>query len=98
DVALDAALADRREVVARRPDARGEFLAEEITLAGEAFEGDVAIAVEFVAHDVEIVLSAPDRQFGAPPVLHPVVFDEAAGLETADLIGAAAERRLERGL
>ena len=31
-VALDAAVLDRREIVARRPDARGEFLAEQIVL------------------------------------------------------------------
>ena len=31
-LALDAAVADGREIVARRPDARGEFLAEQIVL------------------------------------------------------------------
>ena len=98
DIALDAAFAHRRKVVTRRPDAGGEFFAEEIGLAGEALEGDVAIAVELVAHHVEIVLPAPDRQIGTPPVLDSVVFDEAAGLETADLVGTAAKRRLQRGL
>ena len=97
-VALDAAVLDRREIVARRPDARGELLAEQIALGGEAFEADVAVAIEFVAHDVEIVLPARDRQVGAPPVLDALVFDVAAGLEAADLVGAGAERRLERGL
>src|SRR5207244_1146866 len=61
DVALDAALADRGKVVARRPDARGEFLAEEIALGGEPLEGDVAIPIILVAHDVEIVLADRDR-------------------------------------
>src|SRR5262249_1911819 len=97
-VALDAALADRRKIVARYPDARGKFLAEEIALAGEAFERDIAVAIKFVADDVEIVLSAPDGEIGAPPIFHPFVFDVAAGVETPDLVGAAAERRLERGL
>src|SRR5262249_13956426 len=97
-VALDSALADRRKVVARCPDARGKFLAEEITLAGEAFEGDIAVAIKFVADDVEVVLSAPGREIGAPPIFHPFVFDVAAGVETPDLVGAAAERRLEGGL
>src|SRR5262245_41882828 len=60
DVLLDASIPDRRKVVARRPDARGEFLAEEIALAGEAFEGDIAVAIKFVADHVEVVLSAPD--------------------------------------
>ena len=73
-------------------------LAEQVALAGEAFEGDVAVAIELVAQDVEIVLPARDREIGAPPVLDPVVFDEAADLETPDLVGAAAERRLERRL
>ncbi len=57
-LALDPAVADSGEIVARRPDARGEFLAEQIVLAGEALEGDVAVAVKFVAQDVEIVLAA----------------------------------------
>src|SRR5262245_10981679 len=90
DVALDAALADRRKVVARRPDARGELLAEQVALAGEAFEGDVAIAVELVAYDVEIVETARHRQIHAPPILDPLVFDITADLEAAHLVGAAA--------
>src|SRR6516162_871256 len=97
-VALDAAIASRRKVVARRPDARGKLLAEEIALAGETLEGDIAVAIEFVAHDVEIVLSAHDREIGAPPILDPIVFDETAGVETPHLVGTAAERRLERRL
>src|SRR5262249_59051966 len=97
-VALDAALAERGKIVARRPDARGKFLAEEIALAGEAFEGDIAVAIEFVADDVEIVLAAPRREIGAPPIFDPFIFDVAAGVETPHLVGAAAERRLERGL
>ena len=98
DVALDAPIAERRKIVARGPDAGGEFLAEKVALAGEAFEGDVAIAVKLVAHDIEIVVPARDRQVGAPPVLDPLVFDVAAGLEAPDLVGAAAERHVERGL
>src|SRR5262249_15930977 len=98
DVALDAAFADRRKVVTRGPDTRGELLAEEIGLAGESLEGDVPIAIKLLAPHVEIVLPAPDRQIGTPPVFDPIVFDEAAALETADLIGPAAKRRLERGL
>ena len=49
-VALDAAVLERRKIVARRPGARGEFLAEQIILGGEAFEADVAVAIVFVAH------------------------------------------------
>ena len=95
-VALDAAVLDRREIVARRPGARGELLAEQIALGGEAFEADLAVAIVLEAHDVEIVLAARDRQIGAPPVLDALVFDEAAGLEASDLVGARAERRVER--
>ena len=54
------------KIVARRPDARGELLAEQIALGGEAFEADVAVAVVFEAHDVEIVLAADDRQIRRP--------------------------------
>src|SRR2546422_11752668 len=61
-IALDAPVTDRRKVVTRRPDARGKLLAEEIGLAGESFEGDIAVAVKFVAHDIEVVESARDRQ------------------------------------
>ena len=57
-VALDAAVLDRGEVVARRPDARGELLAEQIALGGEALEADLAVAIIFVAHGVEVVLAA----------------------------------------
>ena len=38
DSPLDASVLERREIVARRPDARGELLAEQIVLAGEALE------------------------------------------------------------
>src|SRR6266542_2653630 len=87
--------AERRKIVARRPDPRGELLAEQIVLGGEAFEGDVAIAIIFEPHRIEIVVAARDGQLSAPPVLDPFVLDEAAGLEAADLVGAGAERRLQ---
>src|SRR5262249_37854418 len=47
--------------------------------------------------DIEIVMPARDGQIGTPPVLHSLVLDMAAGLETSDLVRAAAERYLERG-
>src|SRR5438477_1839214 len=98
DVALDAAVLERGEIVARRPDARGVLLAEEIILRGEAFVGDVAVAVIFEANIVEIVLADADRQLLAPPVLHALVIDEAPRLEPADLVGPRTEWGLERGL
>ena len=97
-LALHAAVPDGRKIVTRRPDPRGELLAEQIALGGEALERHVAVAVELEAHDVEIVLPARDRQVGAPPVLDPLVLDEAAGLEAPDLVGARAERHLEASI
>ena len=97
-VALDAAVLEGGKIVARRPGARGELLAEQIILGGEAVEADLAVAVIFVAHDVEIVLPARHRQIGAPPVLHPLEFDEMPGIEAADFVGAAAERNVQRRL
>src|SRR5262249_20537355 len=97
NIALDVPFADRRKVVARCPGARGEFLSEQIASGSKSLEGNFAIAVIFIAHDVEIVLPACDRQVGTPPVFHSLVLDMAAGLETSDLVRAAAERYLERG-
>src|SRR5262249_31523946 len=81
DVALAAPRGNRREVVARCPGARGEFLPEQIASGSEPLEGNFAIAVIFVAHNVKIVLPAPDWQVGAPPVFHSLVLDMAPGLE-----------------
>src|SRR2546428_12606635 len=66
-IALDAAVADRWKVVARSPDAGGELFAEEIGLGSEPFESDVAVAVIFVAQDIEIVAAAIDCEASAPP-------------------------------
>ncbi len=95
-VALDPAVLEGGKIVARRPGARGEFLAEQIIAGGKAFEADVAVAIIFEAHGVEIVLAARHRQIGAPPVLDALIFDVAARLEAADLVGAGAERHVER--
>src|SRR6516164_8566262 len=97
NIALDVPLADRREVVACRPSPRCEFFPEQIASGSESLEGNFAIAVIFVAHDVKIVQPAPDRQVGPPPVFHSLVLNMTARLETSDLVRAAAERYLERG-
>ncbi len=97
-VTFDATVANRRKIVARRPDARGELLLEQVALGGETLERHVAIAVVFVADDVEIVLPARYRQVAAPPILDPLVFDIAPGLEAPDLVGAAAQRHVQRRL
>src|SRR5256884_4879272 len=98
NIALALPLADRREVVACRPSSRGKFFPEQIPSCCEPLEGNCAVAVRFVAHDVKIVLPAPDRQVGPPPVFHSLVLDMASGLETSDLVRAAAERHLKRRL
>ncbi len=96
--ALDAAVLEGGKIVARRPGARGELLAEQIVPGGEAFEADLAVAVIFEPHHVEIVLTLRHRQIGAPPVLDALEFDEMADLEAADLVGATAERNFQRRL
>src|SRR5262249_37183742 len=98
NIALDVPLTDRREVVACRPSARRKLFPEQIASCSEPLEGNFAIAVIFVAHNVKIVLPAPDRQVSTPPVFHSLVLDMAAGLETSDLVRAAAERHLQRRL
>ena len=97
--ALDAAVLEGREIVARRPGARGELLAEQIIPGGETLEADVAVAVIFETHAcrncsarVATGRSAPHQSVDA------VVLDEAPDLEAADLVGAAAERDVERRL
>src|SRR5262249_46885646 len=97
NIALDVPLADRWKVIARCPSPRSKFFPEQIASGSESLEGNFAIAVIFVAHDVKIVLPAPDRQVRTPPVFHSLVLDMAPGLETSDLVRAAAERDLERG-
>src|ERR1700704_1084652 len=95
DVALDAPLANRRKVVARGPNPRRELLPKQIVLRREPLKREVAVAVVFITHSVEVVLAASDRQIGAPPVLDPYILDEATNLELPDLVGAAPERRFE---
>src|SRR5262245_30183642 len=97
NIAIDVPLADRGEVVACRPSPRGKFFPEQIASGSESLEGNFAIAVIFVAHNVKMVRPAPDRHAGTPPVFHSLVLDMAAGLETSDLVRATAERHLERG-
>ena len=63
---LDAPVANGREIIADRPDARGIFLME-IDRAGlERLEGDLPLAVIFEAQAVEIVDADIDRQILAP--------------------------------
>ena len=67
-VTLHPSLAGRRKLVARRPDPRNQLFAKEVAFTREALESNVAIAIILVPDDVKIVLSAGNRQVGAPPV------------------------------
>src|SRR5208283_3842487 len=94
--ALDAALLEGRKVVARRPDARDVLLALAEGAGLESLEGDLAVAEIFETDHVEIRLSDVDRQILAPIIGHAPIGDESPLLELVDLIGARAQRRLER--
>src|ERR1700746_3548519 len=96
-LALDAAVANGGEVIACRPYPRGELLPIEVVPGGESLKRDLAIPVEFITHDIEVVTAARDRKPGSPPILHALEFDEAVDLEFADLVRPATERGLERG-
>src|SRR5207253_8226488 len=94
--ALDAAIGDRRKIVARVPDSRGEFLAKQVAAAGEALEGDVAVAIKVKAQRIEIIAAAVDRKVGAPPILDAFERDEAVDLEFRHFVRPAAKRNIER--
>jgi hypothetical protein len=94
-VAFDAAVPEGREIVARRPKARGEFLAEKIVSRSEAFEADLAVPIVLEAHYVEIVLPTGNRKIATPPILDPLELDEMPNLETTHLVGTAAEGDVE---
>ena len=79
---LDLALMDRREIIAGRPDARGELLLEGDDAALERLEGHLPVAEILPAHPVEIVGADVHRQIPAPVVRHALELDEAALLET----------------
>src|SRR6185436_12282846 len=86
-LALDAPVAQRRKVVARRPDTGGELLAEQKIAADKGFHAHFAVAVILVADQVEIILSARDGEIFTPPVLDPFEFDIASLLEARHAIG-----------
>src|SRR4029077_15556809 len=98
DILLHTPIANRRKVVPRSPGAGRELLAKQVIFRGKAFEGHLAIPVILIADQIEIVLTARNRQIGAPPIFHPFVFDVAAWLETSDLVRAATQWRLEGAL
>ena len=49
--------------------------------AGVVFEGDRAVAIIVVMHDVDIVAALHDRQIGGPIVANPAIGDRAAGID-----------------
>src|SRR6185503_10123521 len=89
---------ERRKFITCGPGPRGEFLAEQITLCGKAFEPDFAVAVVFVADRVEIIQPPGYRQVGAPPILDPVEFDGVSDLKAPDLVRTTAKRDFQRRL
>src|SRR5258705_3554989 len=97
-LALDAAILDGWKIIARRPHPGGEFLAVKVVLSGKSLERDVAVAVELVAHVVEIIRAAVDRQIGGPPIPDALEFDVAIDLELPDLVWPGAKRDIERRL
>ena len=91
------AVRDVREVVGGAPFLR-VVLAAEVELAGlERLDRDGGVAVVVVANDVDVVLSAVDREVAAPVVGHALQRDGPAGLDRRDAVGTAAQRRLEGG-
>src|SRR5262249_45540596 len=97
-LALHAAVADGRKIIAGGPGARGEFFAEQVALGLESLEADVAVAIILVANDVEIVLPDVDRQVRAPPVCHPLILGIATRFQAADPVWSGAQRSIERRL
>src|SRR6516162_9645446 len=59
-LALDAAIPDSGEVIARRPHPRRKLLPVEVVFGGESLERDLAIPIELVTHDIEIITAARD--------------------------------------
>ncbi len=94
----EAAFLDGGNVVARRPVERGELLAEIEGAGLQAFELQRAVAVVLVAQLVEIEAAAIDGQVLAPVIGAALVGDVGAGIEVGDLVGAGAERLVERRL
>ena len=88
---------DGGEIVSRGP-VLGAVLRPPIDRIGlEGFERDGRVAEIFVLQFVEIIDADIDVEVFAPMVLHALVDDVAAGRKFLDAVGAAAERRLERG-
>src|SRR5215472_6203187 len=96
--ALHATVADGGKIVTRGPGARGKFLAEEVNFCLESFEADIAVAIEFVAECVEVVVADTDRKLGSPPIVDPLILDIATRFKAADPVGAGTKRNFERRL
>src|SRR6202022_1001469 len=94
--ALDAAVHQRRKIVARVPYPRGELLAKQVIAAGEAFEGDIAVAVEIEPQSIEIVAASIDGKISAPPIPDALKLDETIDLEFRHFVGPGSQRNIER--
>ena len=93
----DALVRDGGEIVGGGPVLGAVFIAPVDAVHLERFDGDGRVAEIFEAQLVEVVAADVDVEAFAPMVLDALVDDVATGRELLDAIGAAAERRLERG-
>ncbi len=99
DLFLDqSTFTDRRDVVGVGPVFRGNFQPVIELASLEGFQGDGVVAEIVGAHHIEVVETAIDRQVLAPVVLDPLVTDRTSGLDLADLVRPAAQRRFEIAL
>src|ERR1700738_1138979 len=80
-LAPDTAVLGGGKIIARRPPPRGELFAKQIVLRGEALERDIAVAIKFVAHRIEIEAAARNRKIGTPPIFDAFELDVAVDLE-----------------
>ena len=95
-VLLERAVAHRRDVVRGGPILRRRFQTQVVRAGLQRLERDGHVAVVVEAQRVEVVAPAVHRQILAPIVGDALVRAPAAGLELIDLVGCAAERRIER--
>jgi hypothetical protein len=94
----DAAVPDRRNVVARRPLSGIALDPEVIKSCLKGFEQAVGIAIEIVADLVEVIEAAGDRQILSPIILAALQHDAFTRPHLGQGVGAGADRRSERGL
>ena len=91
------ALAERAAIIRGEPFMHVILMPQVIVARLESLQGNVVIAVISEGDGVKIIHADIDRQIFRPPVLHALVNDFAARHDGFNLVGSAAERRVERG-